>query len=283
MCNARAAVRPLVVTQPSLENTVNAPHRILVLIGLLLGLLTACAERPEAQPVPAPADCLAAQDDEGLVKAQAQAKVASGRERASAWVAVGHELVRIARTRMTPELYRNVDACVDRALAAATDDADALHLRGLVLMDAHHFADARALAQKLIARDADDVAAWGLLSDAALELGSLDEATTAAQRMLDLKPSILSYGRAAHLRFLAGDIPGALELYSLAIASGRPLRDREPSAWMMVEAARVFLHKGDYAGADAGFDAALRELPGYAPALAGKRQVADVRATKASL
>jgi hypothetical protein len=68
---------------------------------------------------------------------------------------------------MTPELYRNVDACVDRALEATAEDADALHLRGLVLMDAHHFAQARALAQKLIARDADDVAAWGLLSDAA--------------------------------------------------------------------------------------------------------------------
>ncbi len=263
----------------------NAPHRILVLIALLLGPLSACGEHPNVPSAAAPASdyCLATQGDDALAKAQAKAKGASGRGRAAAWVAVGHELVRIARTRMAPELYRNVDACVERALQAAAGDVDALHLRGLVLMDAHQFAQARALAQQLIARDDDDVGAWGLLSDAALEQGSLDEATKAAQRMLDLKPSILSYGRAAHLRFLAGDVRGALELYSLAIASGRPLRDREPSAWMMVEAARVFLTEGDYAGAEAGFDDALRELPGYAPALAGKRQVAQARAAKASL
>jgi hypothetical protein len=52
---------------------------------------------------------------------------------------------------------------------------------------------------------------------------------------------------------------------------------------MMVEAARVFLHRGDYAGAEAGFDAALREVPGYKPALAAKQQLAQTRAAKASL
>jgi len=130
----------------------------------------------------------------------------------------------------------------------------------------------------LIERDADDVGAWGLMSDASLELGAIADATAAAQRMMDLKPSLLSYGRAAHLRFLAGDAAGALDLYGLAITSGRHLKDREPSAWMMVQAALVFLDKGDYAGADAGFDAALREVPSYAPALAGKLQAAQARA-----
>jgi hypothetical protein len=51
---------------------------------------------------------------------------------------------------------------------------------------------------------------------------------------------------------------------------------------MMVQAALVFLHKGDVAGAEAGFDAALRELPHYKPALDAKRSVAEARA-KASL
>jgi tetratricopeptide (TPR) repeat protein len=181
---------------------------------------------------------------------------------------------------MRPELYRNVEACATHALAVAPSDVDALHLRGMVLMDAHQFADARALAQQLIERDADDVGAWGLLSDASLELGALADATTAAQRMVDLKPSLLSYGRAAHMRFLAGDTAGALGLYRLAITAGRHLKDREPSAWMMVQAALVFLDKGDYVGAEAGFDAALREVPGYEPALAGKRQAAQARADK---
>ena len=263
-------------------------HLRLVLISALAGS-SACGN---ASPVPAPMlgssavredACLAAQGDAALTEAQAKARSASGRERSAAFVSVGHELVRIARTRTEPELYRNVDACVEHALRAAPGDPDALHLRGVVWMDAHRFAEARALARELIERDAEDVAAWGLLSDAALEQGSVEEATRAAQRMLDLKPSLLSYGRAAHLRFLVDDIAGALELYARAIAAGRHLRDREPRAWMMVEAARVFLHKGDHQGAEAGFDAALREVPGYQPALAGKQHLARRRSAADSI
>jgi len=256
---------------------------LLALLCVACSDLTAKTEQPApetAQPKVADGDCFAAIDDAEVTQAQRKAQVAADRERAAAWVAVGHAFVRVARTQIRPELYRNVEACATRALAVAPSDVDALHLRGMVMMDAHQFADARALAQQLIERDADDVAAWGLLSDASLELGAIADATTAAQRMVDLKPSLLSYGRAAHMRFLAGDTAGALGLYSLAIASGRPLKDREPSAWMMVEAALVFLHKGDYAGAEAGFDAALREVPGYEPALAAKRQAARARADK---
>jgi tetratricopeptide (TPR) repeat protein len=227
-------------------------------------------------------DCLAAMNDAELTAAQAKAQSAAPRERTAAWVSVGHNFVRVARTRSTPLFYRNVEACAARALGAAPDDPGALQLRGLVMMDEHRFSDARALAETLIERDREDVAAWGLLSDASLELGATDEATRAAQRMLDLKPSLLSYGRAAHLRFLAGDKAGALEMYSLAISSGRHLKDREPSAWMIVQAALVFLDKGDLPGAEAGFDAALRELPNYQPALDGKQRLAEARA-KASL
>jgi tetratricopeptide (TPR) repeat protein len=216
-------------------------------------------------------DCLAALDDAELEEAQQKAQAAVPRERAAAWVSAGQALVRIARTRTQPELYAHVEACANRALEAVEGDADALHLKGIVMMDAHRFSEARALAEQLVARDGDDVAAWGLMSDASLELGKLEDAARAAQRMLDLKPSLLSYGRSAHLRALAGDTQGALELYSLAIGAGRHLKDREPRAWMMVEAAQLFLQKGDIAGAEAGFDAVLRELPGYAPALAGKR------------
>jgi tetratricopeptide (TPR) repeat protein len=242
----------------------------------------ACAERRETsreQPrMIAVGDCLAVLGDAELKEAQQKAQTAAPRERAAAWVSAGQAFIRIARTRTQPELYAHVEACANRALQAVEGDADALHLKGIVMMDAHRFAEARALAEQLIAGDGDDVAAFGLMSDALLELGKLEEAAQAAQRMLDLKPSLLSYGRSAHLRALAGDTKGALELYALAISAGRHLKDREPRAWMMVEAAKLFLHKGDIAGAEAGFDAALRELPGYAPALAGRRSAAAARA-----
>ena len=249
---------------------------------LIASVCGGCGERAAKPEAAATADCLAASDDATLMAAQAKARTAAPAERAAAWVAVGHAFVRVARTRSTPLLYRNVEACADRALDAAADDSDALHLKGLVMMDEHRFKEARSLAERLIKRDGDDVGAWGLLSDASLELGAIAEATQAAQRMLDLKPSVLSYGRAAHLRFLAGDTTGALEMYGLAISSSRHLKDPEPGAWMIVQAALVFLDKGDYAGAEAGFDAALREIPKYQPALSGKQRLVEARA-KASL
>jgi tetratricopeptide (TPR) repeat protein len=254
--------------------------RLKIAIVLVGCSLAACsAERSDAQRKQArmQGDCLVALADTDLSRAQQKAKVAEERERGAAWVAVGHALVRLARTESRPELYVHAVQCSERALQVQPNDPNAQHLAGVVLLNDHRFAEARALAQQLIARDADDVFAYGLLSDAALELGEVPVAVDAAQRMLDLKPSLLSYGRAAHLRWLTGDAQGATELYRLAIAAGLHLPDREPSAWMITEAARVFMHAGDLAGADAGFDAALREVPEYAPALQGKGRVALLR------
>ncbi|MBV9945912.1 MAG: tetratricopeptide repeat protein, partial [Myxococcales bacterium] len=48
-------------------------------------------------------------------------------------------------------------------------------------------------------------------------------------------------------------------------------------AWVLVQAATMFRHEGDPAGAEAGFDRALAEVPGYAPALVGKGRLALAR------
>jgi tetratricopeptide (TPR) repeat protein len=203
-----------------------------------------------------------------------QAKLGEPGAGPSAYVVVGYTWVRKARAEAAPGLYRNAEACAQQALALVPGDALAQGLRGMIMLNDHRFAEARALATELLARDAHDVTALGLLSDAALELGDREAAIDAAQRMVDEKPSLLSYGRAAHLRWLQGDVPGAKRLYERAIAAGAELKDREPRAWMIVQAALVFWHAGDYAGADAGFDLALREQPEYAPALEGKGRVA---------
>jgi tetratricopeptide (TPR) repeat protein len=150
------------------------------------------------------------------------------------------------------------------------DFAPAQRLQGLVLLNNHEFAKARDLAKQMLERDADDALSWGTKSDAELELGDTAAAIESAQRMMDLKPNLPSYGRAAHLRWLQGDIQGAKRLYELAIASGTGQRDPEPRAWMIVQAAWLFWHEGDYAGAAAGFELAMNTMPEYAPALEGR-------------
>lgn len=193
---------------------------------------------------------------------------------ATAFVLAGFDFVRQARTKSEPGLYRNAEACAQEALALEPSNAQAQRLSGLVLLNDHRFGEARDLARRMLARDDSDALSWGTLSDAYLELGELGASIDAAQHMLDLKPSLPSYGRAAHLTWLQGDVAAARRLYELAIASGTGYEDPEPRAWMIVQAAWVFWHEGDHAGAQAGFDLALHSVPGYAPALEGKGRAA---------
>src|SRR5260221_1376484 len=190
------------------------------------------------------------------------------------WIRLGNAWVQKARSSADPGFYLNAGACADVALELSPDNALADNLRGFTYLNDHRFREARDLATGILARDSDDPTAWGTLADAELELGNIDGAERAVQRMLDLKPSLASYSRAAYLRWLRGDLSGAKLLGGHAIRAGREARDREPLAWILVQTALVFWGEGDYDGALAGFDLALSEVPGYAPALVGKAKVA---------
>lgn len=194
-------------------------------------------------------------------------------ERTDAWIALGHAWVQKARDAQKPSLYLNAGACADQALLLEPGNRLALELRGLVSMNDHRFAEARALMESIVEKSPDLPVAWGTLSDALLELGKTEEAVRAAQRMMDLKPNLPSYSRAAHLQWLHGDLSGAGESLRAAIDAGGGSKDVEPKAWVLVQAAMMFWNEGDFEGAEAGFDRALALLPEFPPALSGKGRI----------
>ncbi len=205
----------------------------------------------------------------------AQTAVRANPAKSDAWVMLGRAWVRKARESADPGFYLNADACAAVLLERDADDKLALDLRGLVLLNGHKFDEARALAVQVTTRHPDDPMAWGTLSDAYLELGRYEEATDAAQLMIDLKPSLPSYSRASHLQWLRGDVASAKETVRRALDSGRAGKtDPEPGAWVFVQAATMFWHEGDFDGAEAGFDKALERINDYAPANVGKGRVA---------
>jgi tetratricopeptide (TPR) repeat protein len=185
-----------------------------------------------------------------------------------AWVALGQAWVRRARRTADPGHFLNADACATVALALAPEFRPALDLRLLVMLDGHRFAEARDAAQALVARAPYDALAFGALSDARLELGDLEGAEAAVQRMLDLKPDLPAYARTAYLRWLRGDVGGARDALVRAYDAGKGAKDPEPAAWTLLQAAQTFWHAGDYEGALAGLDLADRSLPDHPGTLA---------------
>ncbi len=189
------------------------------------------------------------------------------------WVQLGRAWVKKARQSTDPGYYLSASACAEIALQIDPDNKLALELQALVLLNDHRFRDALAKADEALARDAEDLLALGVKSDALLELGRYEDAARAAQRMMDLKPNLPSYSRAAHLRWLAGDADAAKQIVRKAI-DARDHRDPEPGAWVLVQAATMFLGEGDVEGADKGFEMALATIPEYPPALVGRGKVA---------
>lgn len=265
-----------------------------VITGVLLASLAGCKDKPEGSAPTAPA-ARQGRDDQRLLALAApggktpvdqqlehlQEAVRRSPEKVELWLALGQQWILKARGTGDPGYYLNAGACAELALQLAPDQRLALSLKGMVLLNGHRFTEARTFAEAALKQDPDDVLALGVLSDANLELGHFQAAADAAQRMVDLKPNLPSYGRAAHLRWLQGDAPAAKQFYRSAIDAGANSRDAEPLAWVIVQTAQLFWHEGDMEGADAGFDTALRKLEGYPPALVGKARVALARGESA--
>ena len=114
---------------------------------------------------------------------------------------------------------------------------------------------------------------YGVVGDALVELGRYDDAFAAFQRMVTLRPGLASYARVAYARELTGDLVGALAAMRLAFdaAAGQP----EPSAFTLVEIAKLENLLGRRRAALGHARAALRVLPGYP---AARLQVARLEA-----
>jgi tetratricopeptide (TPR) repeat protein len=154
-------------------------------------------------------------------------------------------------------------------------------LRGHVLHSLHRFKDSEALARELVAKRglAFD---YGLLGDVLMEQGKLDGAVAAYQKMMDQKPTPQAYGRAAHMRWLTGDLDGAIQSMQMSVdASGSG--DPESAAWFRVRLALYELQAGKFKESSSLIEEAVVLQPDYPPALLarGRLMLAQERTTEA--
>ncbi len=184
---------------------------------------------------------------------------------------LGHYFV--ARARRTNDdgdytLALNTAECLESRYPG---EPAALLVRGHALHQLHRFAEAEAAARLLVTKR-EFALDYGLLGDALMEQGRLAEAADAYQKMIDIKPFYQSYTRAAHLRWLKGDLDGAIELIEQAIQTASP-RDRESVAWGYTRLAMYELQRGRLDSAERAIEGALTYQPEYAAALLTKGRV----------
>lgn len=190
-----------------------------------------------------------------------------------AYNALALALSRRARETSEPRFYGQGEDALRKSFEISPGNFDGEKIHVWLLLGKHEFAAAREAALALNKRTPDDVMVYGFLTDANVELGNYKDAETAAQMMLDLRPGNLpGVTRGAYLRELFGDVDGALELMSMALASTPPA-EVEDVAWITTQMAHLNLSVGRVDIAEQQLQQALRLFPGYHYALGNLAKV----------
>lgn len=180
------------------------------------------------------------------------------------WERLGWAFVAKARQSFDSGFYHLAEqTAFCMALKQPASEA-ALLLRGHALHNLHRFREAEILARHLTAQRG----LWfdyGLLGDVLMEQGRLDQAVAAYQQMMNQKPGPVAYSRAAHMRWLTGDLAGAIDAMTLAARATRSFR--ETGAWIATRLALYEMQAGRLSRAGVYLDQVLKPQPDYAPAL----------------
>jgi tetratricopeptide (TPR) repeat protein len=183
---------------------------------------------------------------------------------------LGWAFIRKSRASNDPGFYKLAEQCAICLESKRANSAQALLLRAHALNNLHRFKEAEALGRELTAIRGLPID-YGVFGDSLMEQGRLDQAVEAYQKMIDLKPGPQSYGRGAHIRWLRGDVAGAIELMRMAAKAGAP-KD-EAAAWAYSKLALYALQRGAVKVALGACDVALQIQRDYAPALLAKGRV----------
>jgi tetratricopeptide (TPR) repeat protein len=177
-----------------------------------------------------------------------------------------------ARESGDASYYERAEAAVREALALEPHSIEALRTLAWVQTGKHEFREALAIAGQLLTQQPDDPLIHGLLGDAAIELGEYVRAEEAFQKMLDLRPGLASYSRAAYLLELYGKSDEAIAFMERAVKAGNP-QDPEPFAWSLVQLGHLHFNQGRLGKAETAYNNALAVFPQYYQAIAALGQV----------
>jgi tetratricopeptide (TPR) repeat protein len=190
---------------------------------------------------------------------------------------LGWAFVTKARESFDPGFYKLAEQCALCIEKRNPQSHDAMLLRAHVLQNLHRFKESESLARILVEQRGLSFD-YGLLGDALMEQGKLSDAVEAYQQMMNLKPDLRAYARAAHMRWLKGDLEGAIEAMQLAVSAASP-SDAESAAWVNTRLASYEFQAGRVNEAEQRCALALSLQDNYPPTLLlkGKMLLAQSR------
>jgi tetratricopeptide (TPR) repeat protein len=176
-----------------------------------------------------------------------------------AWTNLGDVLMQKSRETMDVAYYGRAEAAFRQALAISPDNTPAITGIAWVHGSRHEFERSIEWARKALAVDPKSQDAYGLMGDAAVEMGDYEGAFKDYQRMIDIRPDLSSYSRGAHLLFLSGNTRKAIWLMEKAIAAGAP--HAENTAWCRAQLALMQWNTGELITAEQTAAAGLALAP----------------------
>jgi tetratricopeptide (TPR) repeat protein len=194
-----------------------------------------------------------------------QQQIRSGRNLQLGLEQLGWAFVTKARETFDPGFYKLAEQCARCIEKRDPQSQEAMLLRAHVLQNLHRFKDSETLARRLVQQRGLSFD-YGLLGDALMEQGKLGDAVEAYQRMMNLKPDLRAYARAAHMRWLKGDLEGAIQAMQLAASAASP-SDAESAAWVNTRLAFYEFQAGRVNEAEQRCALALSLQTNYPPTL----------------
>lgn len=158
------------------------------------------------------------------------------------WVDLGEFLAQLQRDSGDTSYFDHAEAVYREALRLDPQNVPAMTGMAWVTGGRHDFDRSMQWANQALATDPNCPAAYGILGDAALELGNYDAAYDHYQMMMDLRPDLSSWSRGAHLLWITGKANQAILLMEKAIRAGSPYA--ENTAWCRARLANMLFTQG---------------------------------------
>ncbi|MEV4470893.1 tetratricopeptide repeat protein [Nonomuraea salmonea] len=248
--------------------------RVRLVLPLLGCVLVACALMAmyaptgllrQEEPPPGPVGWTPHDLPDGIEAAQRRLSRHPGD--AADWANLGHLYLRQALRTAETSFHAKAEAALERSLRLGRPSVEALIGMGELANARHDHAGAVRWAARARTAAPSSWALYGVLTDAYLALGRYDQAERALRRMLDGRPDLASFTRAARVEHLRGRVGPARELLRRACQVAGDPAEYAICQWRLGDLA---WHEGDPSAARAAYTQALAADPGHVPARAGK-------------